>query len=432
VRDPGPGRRFVYDRYLRHIERALLSNFGYKHERDVHEDLHCRHRRAVRHHQRRRDRMLRRRQLRPHDDDERHVPGAAAGRNVVQCKRGPVVLEPSELQRRPVCDFRSFELPLSTRLGTAALLFAALSGVGCSACSKAPKLQEAAEESEPKPEVIEPPVTPQQACANFGAAVCGRMQACTPFLLQVTYGDVKACARRTALQCEPMLSATGTQSPAAQVEVCAKAISSEGCDEALDNPQPSACDIGGVLAEGSPCAAGHQCQTTYCKITAGDVCGVCVKRVGPRYACLVDNDCVAGLICSGGACAAPGGVGAVCGVGLPACSHALTCISGTCSKPRGAGARCSTPIDCDGNLGLYCNALTHQCAKTEVSLANQPCGIVHDTLVACAGGAVCIAGKCVPAAPDLGSCNLQAGPFCLSPAQCLGGKCRVPDPASCR
>lgn len=272
----------------------------------------------------------------------------------------------------------------------------------------------------------------ERACGDFAAAVCGRMRACTPFLLQALYGDARSCAARSVLQCKPMVAAAGSQAQPSQIDACAMAISSEGCDEALDNPQPSACDIGGALAEGAPCAAGQQCQTGYCKAAAGGFCGTCVKRVGARYACTGDGDCLAGLVCDFGACVAPGGAEAPCGVGLPTCSRSLTCVNGTCRKPSAVGARCAAPTDCDGNRGLYCNVLTKQCAQTLTVGTNQPCGIVKDNLVGCSSGAMCLRGKCVAPAADGASCDLLSGPGCLAPAQCVSGKCLVPDPAACR
>jgi len=319
-------------------------------------------------------------------------------------------------------------------MGAALLVATALAAPACSSCSTDPKGKGAVEQAraidEPRP--TPRPVTLDQACGDFSAAVCGRMAACTPFLLEAVYGDPATCSRRSTLQCKPMLAAAGSQAAAAQIEICAQALSLESCDEALDNPQPSACDIGGALAEGAPCAAGQQCQTAYCKIPPGGACGTCVKRVGARYACAADGDCVAGLVCERGACAAPGGLDAPCGGGLPPCSRALTCLSGACRKPSPVGTRCVYPTDCDGNHGLYCSVLTHLCTQTQVATPNQPCGIVHDALVGCSSGAACLRGRCIPAAADGASCDPLTGPGCALPALCLSGKCVVPDPASCR
>lgn len=316
------------------------------------------------------------------------------------------------------------------------LLIAAVTSAmpACSSCSKAPREQRESTEATTIDQAAEAPraVTVDQACSSFAAAVCGRMQACTPYLLQGVYGDAKACAGRSALQCKPLLAAPGSQATTAQIDACARAISLEGCDEALDNPQPSACDIGGALAEGAACAAGQQCQTGYCKTSPGGVCGTCVKRVGSRYACVADGDCVAGLVCDRGACAAPGGADSPCGGGLPPCSRALTCISGTCRKPSPVGARCASPTDCDGNQGGYCNVLTRECAQIQTTTANQPCGALRNTLVGCSAGAECLRGKCVPPAADGASCDAQNGPGCLLPARCVSGKCLVADPSSCR
>jgi hypothetical protein len=32
---------------------------------------------------------------------------------------------------------------------------------------------------------------------------------------------------------------------------------------------------------------------------------------------------------------------------------------------------------------------------------------------------------------DFGNCDAKNGPWCLSPAECIGGVCTIPTPASC-
>jgi hypothetical protein len=40
--------------------------------------------------------------------------------------------------------------------------------------------------------------------------------------------------------------------------------------------------------------------------------------------------------------------------------------------------------------------------------------------------------KCIAPAADGASCDFLDGPECLPPAQCISGKCLVPDPTACR
>jgi hypothetical protein len=288
--------------------------------------------------------------------------------------------------------------------------------------------------------VVETGPSAADACLAFATAFCNRLEACTPFALQVSYGDANSCAQRGVLLCVPALSANGSTITPTQMETCAQAVEQETCDEALDNPQPSACDVPGTLAVGAVCGSHAQCQTNYCKLTPGTLCGTCTAHSGNGAQCQLDSDCAATLICNGGTCVGPAQSGAACGSTQP-CMRSLVCIGNKCQTPLGSGAACTgtTPTtgvsDCDAAHGLYCNTQTKKCAQTQIAPTGQPCGIVSGNLVACANG-----DSCGNVSNGQGTCHQPAGDgavcgpdiACVAPAVCTStARCTLPNPSVC-
>jgi hypothetical protein len=284
------------------------------------------------------------------------------------------------------------------------------------------------------------------ACADFATAVCGQLNACTPFALSVGYGTMATCLQRMAIACAPTLSAPGSTATPSQMETCVQAIGGETCDDWLDNAQPSACSFMGSVTAGGPCGVDSQCQTGYCRLAAGTLCGTCTTRAmsgqsspdgGP--ACVVDADCEATLVCNMGVCMAPAAQGATCTMTQP-CERTLSCIGGQCATPKATGAACSAATDCNGLIGGYCNTQLMMCATTGVAMPTQACGVVSGGLATCIGGPTqCVnvnamgQGTCSATAADGAPCGPGLG--CVAPAACVpnGGqyKCTLPDPASC-
>jgi hypothetical protein len=274
-----------------------------------------------------------------------------------------------------------------------------------------------------------------QACNDFAASLCARLEACTPFALTVAYGDVGTCTTRSALLCTTALGAGGTLVTPTQMEGCAQAVAAETCDESMDNAQPSACAVPGSLADGTACGSHAQCQSGYCKLSAGTLCGKCTPHAGAGAQCTVDPDCQATLVCNSGTCIAPAQSGAACSATQP-CLRTLTCIGGKCATPLAAGTACSAATDCDASKGVYCNTQTKKCEQTQISAAGQPCGIVNASLAACSGGASCAGikngqGTCHPPAADGAPCGPDI--YCVAPAVCTStARCTVPNPGVCK
>lgn len=287
-------------------------------------------------------------------------------------------------------------------------------------------------------------VSAAQACQDMATAACMQLNNCTPFGLTVAYGDAMTCAQRLVLGCTPMVGASGAMVTGEQIDQCAQAIMGETCQEWLDNSQPSACSFMGSLAAGSACGTGAQCQSGYCRLAPGSVCGSCAARAGAGQtapdggaACVVDSDCAATLLCGGGTCVAPGMMGAACGMKQP-CSRTLACIGGTCKTPIAAGQPCTNATDCDGSKGVACDTMNKKCVRIGTAGAGQACGFINKVLTECTAGATCanimdggLMGTCHPPAADGSLCSLDLG--CMAPAICTAGaaRCSLPNPSSC-
>ncbi len=283
---------------------------------------------------------------------------------------------------------------------------------------------------------VEAGPTPTEACTAFATALCDNLNNCTPFALQVSYGDTGTCIQRVTLACTPAFMVTGTQATPAQMESCASSVQAETCDEALDNPQPSACMVPGSVPLQGACGSDAQCQSGYCKPATGSLCGTCAAHVGAGAACTVDADCSATLVCNNAACIGPAPVGSACSSTQP-CLRSLTCIASKCATPLTAGQTCSAATDCDGKHGLYCDTKKKVCTQTQVAMTSQPCGLVNGVLTACGAGASCAnisqttgEGTCHPPAADGAPCG--PGISCVPPAVCTStARCTLPNPSVC-
>ena len=319
---------------------------------------------------------------------------------------------------------------------TAAGLMLGASVVVLAACGSCSSSSAGSSEDAGAEATVEAGPSPTQACTQFATALCASIESCTPFALQVSYGDTSTCVERVTLACTPAFMVTGTQATPAQMESCAAAVQAETCDEAMDNPQPSACNVPGSVPLTGACGSDAQCQSGYCKPTSGSLCGTCAAHVGAGSACTVDADCSATLVCNNATCIGPLPVGSACSSTQP-CLRDLTCIASKCATPLTLGQACAAATDCDGKHGLYCDTKKKVCAQTQVAAAGQPCGIVSGNLTACGGGASCAnissttgQGTCHPPASDGAPCGPSIS--CMPPAVCTSpARCTLPNPSVC-
>jgi hypothetical protein len=300
--------------------------------------------------------------------------------------------------------------------------------------------------------------TADRACSDAQAARCARLDACTAeHGVAVRYGDPATCEARGKANCLTALAASGTGNTPAAVEACAAATPSESCDDLLMNNPPAACATkAGQAASGTPCAFAAQCQSTYCAVPKGAVCGTCAPVPKAGDSCVATGECGHDLVCPKATevCVAYGAEKAACDAGTP-CAPGLSCvgadaqklIKGVCAADGAkAGAPCDakhlTAAGCDPNLGLWCDPATNQCAAISFVAHDAPCGALKAGGYAeCTGGATCVIpqgqkeGVCQAPAADGAACDTSAGPGCLQPAKCVvtgngtAGTCKVPDGA---
>ncbi len=295
-------------------------------------------------------------------------------------------------------------------------------------------------------------VSAGQAAADAGKALCAKIDACTPFLIEVGYGTVATCASRVSATLLSALQANGTGWTPSSLEACVQAIPNVACDDALGNNLPTVCQPVGMLATGAACGDNAQCSSSYCNLGSGGKCGTCAAKLGSAgTACYRDGDCAIGTICEGsdvtaspevqGTCMTLAASGATCDDKHP-CSKTLACNSGTCSQPAAAAATCSqngTDVfgSCNELAGAYCSKATNGvCTTIPVATTGQPCGLINGVLTTCSASGTCVKtgtapGACVAPGADFGNCDATNGPGCQSPAQCIAGVCTLPTPTTC-
>jgi hypothetical protein len=271
--------------------------------------------------------------------------------------------------------------------------------------------------------------------------------------VQVEYGDAPTATSRLKAQFMTALTAPGTGWTPSAAEACVQAIETASCADALANNLPAACHPPpGQLASGAACGDNGQCASGYCNLGPGGKCGTCAAALGAAGAtCYRDNDCAYGTVCNGsdltstpvvsGKCASLGASGASCDDTHP-CLRTLACNAGVCAMPAAASATCSqTGTDFFGSCseldGYYCNKATNgTCTKISLAAAGAPCGGINGSITACSASGVCVppnsaSEKCMGPAADFGNCDSKKGPGCMAPADCIGGICTLPTPASC-
>jgi hypothetical protein len=187
-----------------------------------------------------------------------------------------------------------------------------------------------------------------------------------------------------------------------------------GCD-AVTRCGSLAC-VGGhcqtLPGAGEPCLGGRCDAASHCVVSLD--AGACQLRLDAGAACGAQDDCLAGLLCLGGACEpAQVAAGALCAPPQTCQDATLTCLgpedAGVCAAPLAAGP-CALDTDCQAQLG--CLPLPDGGAECG---ARQPAGASCSSSRQCQLDAECSAGACAPR-PLLG----QA---CGPGVTCLEGLC---------
>ena len=296
------------------------------------------------------------------------------------------------------------------------LALAALALGGCSPASiAAPDAGTSASDGGPSAGSIE------QACKNYAYARCMRLETCSATLIETEYGDIATCESLFAGQCVLAQRAPGSSSSLAQQQACMAALPDWACPDIIfaENVPPACAASPGSLADGAPCAANAQCQSTWCARAAGSSCGTCGPPPKAGDPCKLVSQCGSGLTCvaATGTCTPHAALGTSC-ASAP-CDDGLACAAGICQATVATmNAPCSTAVGCDSYAGLSCNGASGTCQTLTLAAPGQACGFVENQYQGCKAGA-CSRGSCVGDAPLGGACDLAAGPSCLSGSVCV-------------
>jgi hypothetical protein len=299
-------------------------------------------------------------------------------------------------------------------------------------------------------------VSADRACADGAFARCSLFQSCSTSALQFRFGDLRTCETLLKENCLQLSLAPSTGTTTASVEACAQDLSGPSskwsCGDYLfnQNPPPACQQPTGALATGSPCGVGPQCQSGFCSVAAGRMCGTCAPAPQPGDSCANLATCGNTLNCISASLTCEGYVqmGGACTPGLP-CGAGQACVgyniqtgaSGTC-QPEGTttGAACSfAGAGCDVFAGLSCNAQTQTCATAQIVGPGQACGLVANQEAYCASSGACVAGVCQASAGVGAACDVVKGPYCVMVTRCIvdndggtSGTCQIPSGTACR
>jgi len=257
----------------------------------------------------------------------------------------------------------------------------------------------------------DPPADGALACAALARALCARGEACAPFATSLVFGTRVVCEERLQLDCLARF-APGSSATPADTMACADSLASQSCAAFARGDLGSACTPRpGSLTTGATCLDDRQCDSAFCARAPDAACGACAPPTAPGSPC-VRGSCSAGAVCPKGT---------------------STCVT---PAPGPIGAVCTVSEQCDVGNGVACNPLTQRCIRLALP-STGACGldVATSTYNACSASASCtplLAGKCVAAAADGAACSTaEAGPPCLPPARCVGGRCSLPDPSAC-
>jgi hypothetical protein len=295
-----------------------------------------------------------------------------------------------------------------------------------------------------------------EPCLDYATAHCAKLMSCTSgFGISYDYGDLPSCIARLQLHCQDFTTEPATTTTLAQVAVCAEDLPNASCLEYWSDTTTACQSPDGTGPNGSPCGLAGQCQSGFCAIPSGQVCGSCTGPPAAGADCSA-IPCADGYVClaAGKSCALPGQDGGPC-TAEQDCDFGFQCLGksdgGFCAPSGPVGTPCDPDklqgtVGCDGRQGIYCRGASDGgglCTAFAVAAAGQPCGDVPGSVFTyceqegfCAGldggsrpsGA---AGTCMASAQDGAACDDTNGPNCLEFAVCVSGSCVRDDTQSC-
>ena len=276
--------------------------------------------------------------------------------------------------------------------------------------------------------------TVDDGCNQQAAAICRKMNDCSPFRLQATYGDEVTCEGQQKQECLSLLQAEGTSRTPDQASTCATALRQQACDQFVAGAAIDGCEAQpGTLAAGKACIDDAQCETAFCKVTSASAgaCGVCATGTAKS-----GGGNTAGFPCDESTGCAPGFACVASGTTLDGGATKSTCVAlGT------AGASCATGAGCDESQGFACDPASKTCAQITLDSDGDDC---DNDLFQCSGG-TCRASPeagpdasadepriCISTAIIGSACDVVAGPDCMAPAVCINRTCTIKTSAACK
>ena len=207
-------------------------------------------------------------------------------------------------------------------------------------------------------------------------------------LLVLSFGLVIAgCSCQPGVNCSTEQDCSNPSAPKcdATQNLCVACVVDEHCAE-------------GFVCTNGACEAGCRSDSDRCPQ------GVCKAGVG-CVACVLDSQCGTGQVCANNAC-------------VPGCSaQNPTCPSGlTCDATRGLCVECQDNTQCPNAPLTVCNPATSTCVQCATGAdcrdhSRPVCDPASNTCVGCVANTDC---------PNNGVCSQQRCVQCLSDAQCGG------------
>lgn len=278
--------------------------------------------------------------------------------------------------------------------------------------------------------------TIESACKDFAAAICGQYSRCSPFLLEVAFGDQSTCEERLMPRCLEAPDVDGSAVTAGNVAECADAYEAQSCEESF-GASPVICNVPGEKADGETCATGAECKGNICDGPSSE-CGKCTSALAAGEACDGATDyCDAGLFCGASSkCESYAKKGEACTDTKP-CDGGLSCDGGKCAAPAGIGDDC-TNVSCDLNAGGFCSQKTNKCIKIGIAKLGASCGYdtAADTIALCEADTRCelapmmATGTCTALSKGGEACSIDANGTanCISGYDCINSKCTTDYP----
>jgi hypothetical protein len=269
-------------------------------------------------------------------------------------------------------------------------------------------------------------------CSAFADVYCRRFRECSAFFFELSFADESTCKQRLVETCKLQTKAAGDTVNAA-LTACTKNAASASCADVLTgNTCPS---VPGSAADGAPCALDVQCHSTFCGGLDAKGCGHCAPAPADGTPCITSK-CGPRSRCIKGICKTLKNLGEACSG--DDCVVPLSCFGGKCSTPAPLDAACNRDgmgaPDCNIIEGGICFPTT--CVKAGLAGTGEACGGTTSGVTFCRAGGSCNygsmgTGTCRAPAMDGDPCDDSMGISCASPATCVAGVCRLPDPSAC-